>query len=384
MSRFLKVQNDIGVGAPVQTLPLQWPPRRSQGHCMNRRENTLRAWTFRRPQRIPTTFSINASCAHHYPLNDLQRLIERHASLFPQLAGGWRVHDLKPAPWARAGRPFTDDWGCTWETSDDGITGVVTRHRLADWSDFESFQPPDPARCSGMGPVDWVQIASHWQKLRDRDELRNAGGLPHGFFFLRLTDLRGYQDALLDMADDDPRMLKLIGMVEQFSAAIVSRFMALDPDVYTFAEDLGAQDTPLISPLLFRRHIKPSYARLMRPARDRNLPVFLHCDGYIMDLVDDLLGAGVTVLNPQDLVNGIDNLARHVKGRAAIQLDIDRQAVTPCGTPGDIDDLIHESVEKLGSAEGGLSLIFGLYPGTPLENAEAVMTAMEKYATYWA
>ncbi len=29
-------------------------------------------------------------------------------------------------------------------------------------------------------------------------------------------------------------------------------------------------------------------------------------------------------------------------------------------------------------------MIYGLYPGVPLENAAALMDAMEKYATYYA
>ena len=67
-----------------------------------------------------------------------------------------------------------------------------------------------------------------------------------------------------------------------------------------------------------------------------------------------------------------------------MELDIDRQQVTPYGQPDQIDALVREEVAKIGSKQGGLMLIYGLYPGVPLANAEAVMTAMEKYATYYA
>jgi len=112
--------------------------------------------------------------------------------------------------------------------------------------------------------------------------------------------------------------------------------------------------------------------------------VYLHSDGYILDLMDDLLDAGVQVLNLQDLCNGIDNIVREVKGRVAIDLDLDRQKVTRFGTPGDIDDLIREEVEKLGGPEGGLGFIYGLYPDIPLENVRAVMDAMEKYSFFYS
>jgi hypothetical protein len=40
-------------------------------------------------------------------------------------------------------------------------------------------------------------------------------------------------------------------------------------------------------------------------------------------------------------------------------------------------------VEELGRREGGLMMIFGLYPGLPRENVAAVMDALQKYAFYY-
>ena len=79
----------------------------------------------------------------------------------------------------------------------------------------------------------------------------------------------------------------------------------------------------------------------------------------------------------------IDNIAKRIKGKACIQIDIDRQFVIPYGTPKDIDDLIKEEVMKLGSKAGGLMMIAGVYPPTPMENLDALCTAVEKYREYW-
>ncbi|MBT4101638.1 MAG: hypothetical protein HOE86_28555, partial [Gemmatimonadetes bacterium] len=98
---------------------------------------------------------------------------------------------------------------------------------------------------------------------------------------------------------------------------------------------------------------------------------------------DDLLDAGVEVINLQDLVNGIDWIQDRLAGRVCIDLDIDRQAITRFGTPEQIDALVRDEVERLGSREGGLMMIYGLYPGVPLENADALMGAMERYSTYY-
>jgi len=112
--------------------------------------------------------------------------------------------------------------------------------------------------------------------------------------------------------------------------------------------------------------------------------VHMHSDGQIRDLLEDLIGGGVNALNLQDLVNGIDWIKDNLAGRVCIDLDIDRQRVTPSGTPKQIDALIREEVTKLGSKEGGLMMIYGLYPGVPLENVKALMDAMERYAGFHA
>jgi uroporphyrinogen decarboxylase len=134
----------------------------------------------------------------------------------------------------------------------------------------------------------------------------------------------------------------------------------------------------------FRRYIKPTYQRLMQPALKNGCIVEMHSDGDIRTLAGDLVDAGVQVINLQDLVNGIDWIAATFAGKVCVHLDLDRQRVTPFGTPTDIDALIREEVEKVGSPLAGLMMIYGLYPDVPLRNAEAVMDAMERYAWYYA
>lgn len=45
---------------------------------------------------------------------------------------------------------------------------------------------------------------------------------------------------------------------------------------------------------------------------------------------------------------------------------------------------LREEVESLGSKEGGLMMIYGLYPGVPIENIEALINAMENYSTFYS
>ena len=110
----------------------------------------------------------------------------------------------------------------------------------------------------------------------------------------------------------------------------------------------------------------------------------MHSDGDIRELAYDLIDGGVEVINLQDLVNGIDWIADQLKGKICIELDVDRQRITRFGSPEDVDRLIRNEIQTLGSPEGGLMVIYGLYPGVPLENVKAVMDAMERYSGYYS
>lgn len=346
---------------------------------MTPRENLLRAIRFEAPDHIPMQFVINASCWHHYDPAALLDLMESHPLLFPGFrrpAGEVRAGLL---PNARAGAPYADPWGCVWTTTDDGIVGTVHDSPLRSWDNFGAYRAPDPAITDGLSPIDWARVGSDLAAAKGRGELAIAS-FPHGHTFLRLQDLRGYENLLLDMADDHPDLPRLIGMVSGFNLGCVRRWLGLGPDMLQYPEDLGMQVGPMLPAGLFRKYIKPIYQRLMAPARESGVIVHMHSDGDIRTLIDDILDCGVEVINLQDLVNGIDWIAKRLAGRACIDLDIDRQKVTPYGTPRDIDALVREEVEKLGSGRGGLLMVYGLYPGVPLANAAAVMDAMERYA----
>jgi hypothetical protein len=343
--------------------------------------NTLRAIRFERPEHIPAVFWINPACWHHYRPEALFELMAAHPILFPRFEPEtFRVPEL--APWERAGAPYTDAWGCVWQTTDDGIAGTVTQNPLEDWGTFGQFTAPDPARTNGTAALDWSRERTEAQEIAAEGS-SCVGSLEHGHTFLRLSYLRGYENLMLDLMDGEARLGTLIDMVETFNADIVQRYLELGTAMVCYPEDLGAQTAPLISPGLFRKYIKPIYERLTAPTRQAGSLVHMHSDGNIRDLANDLIASGVDVLNLQDLVNGVDWIAANLKGRVCIDLDVDRQHVTRFGTAAQIDALIREEVEKLGSPEGGLMLIYGLYPGTPIENAKAVMDAMERYAGFY-
>jgi len=115
----------------------------------------------------------------------------------------------------------------------------------------------------------------------------------------------------------------------------------------------------------------------MKPAREAGVIVHMHSDGDIRDLIDDIIEGGVDIINLQDNVNGIDWIAERFSGRTCVELDIDRQQITVFGTPKEIENHIAKAIKSIGTPQGGLMMVYGLYPGTPVENIRALMDAME-------
>ena len=187
----------------------------------------------------------------------------------------------------------------------------------------------------------------------------------------------------MDLSEEEPDTLELLQRLGEFNLAQIRHFLKADVDMVRIPEDLGMQTGPMISPDMFRRFIKPIYQKMLQPVREAGKIIHMHSDGDIRVLVDDIIDGGVDVINLQDRVNGVEWIGSKFRGKTCVDLDIDRQKITPFGTPDEIDAYIRHCIETVGCKAGGLMMIYGLYPGVPLENVKALMDAMTRYADFW-
>jgi hypothetical protein len=77
-------------------------------------------------------------------------------------------------------------------------------------------------------------------------------------------------------------------------------------DIITLSDDWGSNQNMLFSPRMWRRMIAPYARRVVQRIRDRGIPVNLHSDGYIMDIMDDIVDMGYSVLHPVQESAGMD------------------------------------------------------------------------------
>ena len=350
--------------------------------ALTQRGNYLRNASFQNPDYMPVAIHISNASWDQWR-DEMEDVVARHPKLWPDFEKGkrdWDHFDFGPAH--TKGVPFKDSWGCVWESDVNGIEGVVRESPLENWDRWASWQAPDPLETGDRGPADWEGVRRDMAARKERGEL-GEGGLPHGFMFMRLTYVRGFENMMIDMATEEPMLWELIDAIYEHNRVIVDQFLAMDVDMMGIGEDLGSQTASIISPEMFRKYCKPTYEKLLAPCRERGMHVMMHSDGYIMDLIDDLMMSGVTIINPQDLCNGVEALRDEFKGKVCIRLDVDRQTVVPFGTPQEIRELVEWEVRTLGSPRGGLELIVGIYPPTPPENVDALAAAFEEFRTYW-
>jgi len=210
-------------------------------------------------------------------------------------------------------------------------------------------------------------------------------GLPHGFMYLRLADLRGFEELMLDFAEEPPELQMLIDSVLEYNLRQVRKLLdeQKEPTLLHFGDDLGMQNSLPISPEKWRKYLKPCFAKIFGACRERGHWVYFHTDGHIIEIIPDLVDCGVNVINAQVRANGLHELARVCKHKVCVDLDLDRQMFPFC-TPADIDAHVREAVEVLGSREGGLWLEAECAPDVPLENIDAICQALEKYRSYFS
>jgi hypothetical protein len=339
---------------------------------LSKRENFFRNARLEGAEWTP--MKVHLSGASRRQLGEeLEKVMARHPLFFPKFeAGAYR----KPLPAGeRAGDRYTDEWGCVLGRGIEGLAGAVIESPLTEWEKLKSYVPPEPK-------LDEAAEQARFAACRQANDIC-LGHVPHSFFLLRLCELRGFENCMMDLADDDERLERVKTMVVEHHLKRVRLWLKLGADAVHYGEDLGTQTSPLISPETFRRHVAPAYRTLMQPVRQAGGFAWLHSDGVILPLVDDLIECGVNILNPQDLVNGVDEIARVLKGRVCIELDIDRQKIVPFGTRAEIRELIELEVRKLGSPRGGLMFIAGIYPPTTPEQVDALCAALTEFRTFW-
>ncbi len=336
--------------------------------------NYLKAIYFDDPEWTPYSVSIMPSTWIKYR-EALEDIVLAHPRSFPHYEQGSRDFDQIDDPFYELGEK-TDCWGTVWNNEERGLDSYPVTYPLENWEDFENYTPPDPLQDDILGPRDWHKIRQQIEDAKKRGEIGGCGPLPHGFMYMRLYYLRGFENLMMDMATGEPRLWDLIEMVESYNRAVVEKCLEFEPEMVYFGDDLGLQNALPISPEMWRKYLKPSFDRIYAPIREKNIPIYMHTDGHILEIIPDLIDVGVTVLNPQFRANGLEGLKEMAVGKVALNQDLDRQ-LFPFASRAQIEEHIYTAHEALRLPNGGLSFYVEIEPDVPLKTVDTILTTLE-------
>ena len=307
------------------------------------------------PDTIPVTVGLLPAMWIRYG-SELQRLVDQYPQFFNGLKMDLEhIEDHLP-PSYRQGVYF-DEWGCEWHNAHAGNEAIVVKHPIQTEEDVLNLKIPD---------------------CRD-------GRLPHGFMYLRLLDLCGFENAMVWFAEEDETIQTLIDKVLEYNLYQVAAVLPRMEEIIYFGDDLGTQKGLAIGPERWRKYLKPCFRKLygLVKAYKPDQLIYMHTDGCIWEIMPDLVECGVDIINPQFRANGLDNLVRVCRKDQIIpiNLDLDRQ-LFPLATPSQLKDHVAECVESLYLPQGALGLSIEFNYEVPLENIAAVLDAAEKYRHY--
>ncbi|MBV7273947.1 methyltransferase [Clostridium sp. PL3] len=109
--------------------------------------------------------------------------------------------------------------------------------------------------------------------------------------------------------------------------------------------DLGSQAGLMLSPDSIRKFVIPGAKKLVEQAKSYGLKVLYHSCGSIVEVIPDLIGAGVDVIHPiQALAKGMDphNLKEKYGDIASFCGGVDAQNLLVHGTPQQVRDKVFE------------------------------------------
>ena len=262
-------------------------------------------------------------------------------------------------------RRYTDAYGVIWEESIAGEAGVVLDPVLKR-TDLEGYQFPS-AQLPGVFDDVPAQIAENSDKY-----LIWCLGFS---LFERAWSLRGLEQFLVDMLEQPAFVDELLERICQFNLELLERACQYGIDCVRFGDDWGSQRGMIMGPQLWRRFIKPHFARMVQKVAAHGKATFLHSDGDIRQIIPDLIEVGLTILNPvQPDVMDIYALKREYGKDLTFWGGVSVQQLLPYGTSQQVRTQVRRLIRELGAAGGFvIAPTHSLGTDIPLENLIAMV-----------
>jgi uroporphyrinogen decarboxylase len=305
------------------------------------------------------------------------------------------VRDIHPAETLKRNQnrephtPFIDSWGSgqTEVSPGEWFPGIHPLKDATTIQDIEDYPGwPDMGDPSRIAHVRGETVA-----LAEVNQYAIMATPWLLFPLERAFAMQGMDTFLLNLAIYPDFAKALLEKTAQLCKDLMGPFLdALgdNVDIIKIGDDLGTQDSLLMSPDMYREILKPIHADYMDFIKQRTkAKLFFHTDGDVMPLIEDFIDMGVDILNPiQTSAGKMADLASLKKrfGKNIIFCGgIDTQRILPEGSPGEVREEVKRVINLLGD-EGGymVSSVHTIMNDVPPENVLAMVDAVVEFGTY--
>ncbi|NLX06319.1 MAG: hypothetical protein GXY33_14370 [Phycisphaerae bacterium] len=280
----------------------------------------------------------------------------------------------------------------TVEVTADGvyrdIWGVGFRANRTDkgsYMDLAANPLVDVEDAKGLDRHAWP-TAELWDYSGIAEQVRRAdrywvGGHSRGIFEISWF-LRGFENFLMDLTAEPQFASQVMDRVQAYLFERTQRILEAGGgriDMMEYNDDVGGQQGMLISPNVWREHLKPRMRRFAELCRGFGARVRYHSCGSIRPIIGDLIEIGVDVLNPvQPHARNMDprDLKREFAGRITLNGGIDTEELLPRASADQVRDEVGRLIEALGRGGGYILAPSHVFQGdVPIENVLAVYEA---------
>lgn len=194
---------------------------------------------------------------------------------------------------------------------------------------------------------------------------------------------RGMDQLFFDLMEGNPVGTWLLDYFTKRSVHAVRAFAQVGVDLLMLGDDVGSQRGMIMSLDMWREHLKPRLAQVVRAAREAAtgpLWIAFHSDGAVGEIVDDLVEIGVDLLNPvQPECLDVDAIVREHRHHVGFYGMVGTQTTMPFGTPEEVREVVRRVA---GYARDGVKVILApthvLEPDVPWENMSALVDEHRK------
>lgn len=335
------------------------------------RENMRRCLEFATPEWIPRDLWILPWAEQRYPGELAAMQAEYPGDIVVAPAAG-NPSPLKQGDIYMIGEAI-NDWGCIFTNIQQGVHGEVKTPILTgDHPDPKAIRPPLenlPAQ-----PAKAREMIKRFCGATDKFVL--AQNLPRPWECYQF--MRGSENSLMDVLTPEEGMVSCLKAIHDHYLRELEFWVTTDVDAVFFMDDWGSQNQLLIPPSAWRKWFKPLYQDYCDLAHAHGKFAFMHSDGCIAAVIDDLVEIGVDALNSQLFVMDMADLAQRAKGKITFWGEIDRQHVLPSPDPQQGRDAVRKVAEHLYDPCGGIIAQLEFGPAGNPQTIRAVYDEWEK------